>query len=60
MATTLETMTKCPNSLDNGLMARLEREFTTERAVLAELSAYPNHGPTDFVIDLTMCGSGWI
>jgi hypothetical protein len=54
MATTLETMTKYPDSLDNGLMARLKQEFTTEEQglFLQSFSAYLNHGPTDFVIDL--------
>jgi phage anti-repressor protein len=47
----METMTKYP---DNGLMARLEREFTTEEQglFLQSFSAYLNYSPTDFVIDL--------
>jgi hypothetical protein len=46
-------MTKYPDSLDSGLMARLKQEFTTEeQAVLLGFSAYLQHSPTDFVIDL--------
>lgn len=53
-ALNMATMTKYPSNLDDGLMARLEREFTTEEQglFLQSFSAYLNHDPSDFVIDL--------
>jgi phage anti-repressor protein len=47
-------MTKYPDSLDNGLMARLKQEFTTEEQglFLQSFSTHLNYNQSDLVIDL--------